>query len=101
VRRLDQNAGPVAGVGLTTARAAAVQVQQHLQRLLNYGMGLPALDVDHETHSAGFMLEPRIVKTLFGRRTGPGHATATAIDVCSIRHSQESQISRQTVTKVA
>jgi hypothetical protein len=46
------------------------------------------------------MLEPRIVKTLFGLRTGPGDATATAIDICAIRHSQENQISRQTVTKV-
>ena len=45
MRRLDQNARPVAGVGLATARAAVIQVQQHLQRLLNNGMGLPALDV--------------------------------------------------------
>ena len=71
VRQLDQNAGAVAGIGLATAGAAVVQVQQHLQGLLNDGVGLPALDVDHEAHAAGLVLELRIVQALLGRRSCP------------------------------
>jgi hypothetical protein len=71
-----------------------IQVQQHLQRLLDNRMGLPALDVDHEPHTAGFMLELRVIKTLFDRGAGPGHAISTSLNVCSIRHSQENQNSR-------
>ena len=97
VRGLNENARAVAGVGLATAGAAVVQVQQHLQRLLNNRVGLPALDVDHEPHATGFMLEPRVVKTLLGRE-GPSCCARlrSAFNVCSNRHFQEIRISRLT-----
>jgi hypothetical protein len=76
-----------------------IQVQQHLQRLLNDGMGLPPFDVHHEADAAGLVLEPRIIKPLFARG-GPARAIATALRLCSIRHVQEIYISRLTATKV-
>ena len=99
MRRLDENARTVTGIGLATARAAVIQVQQHLQRLLNDGMGLPALDIDHEPHAAGLVLELRVVKTLFGRRTGSLRLTAIAFALCSNRHFSEIGISTLILTK--
>ena len=89
VRRLDENARAVAGIGLATAGAAVIQVQQYLQRLLNDGMGLPALDVDHEAYAAGLMFKLRVVQALFGRRTGLGRALAIASTVCLNCHAKE------------
>ena len=100
VRRLDEDARAVAGVGLAAARAAVVQVQQDLQGLLNDGMGLPALDVGHESHAAGLVLELRVVQALFGRRAGPLRPAALALAVCSNRHVEENQISTLNLTKV-
>ena len=100
MRWLDQNASAVAGIGFATARAPVIQIQKHLQRLLNNGVRLPALDVDHEPHTAGFVLKTRIVKALPDRRTGPLRATAMALMLCSNRHVREMQIPKLTVTKV-
>jgi hypothetical protein len=44
-----------------------IQVAQHLEGLLQDAMGLAALDVHHETHAAGLVFEPWIVKTLLFR----------------------------------
>ena len=61
---LDQDASAIAGVGLAAAGAAVIQVHQHLQRLLDDGVGLPALDVNHKANAAGLVLELRVVQTL-------------------------------------
>jgi len=68
VGHLHQDPRPVARVRLGTARAAMLEVAQDLERLLDDGMRLFALDVDHKTHAARFMLEAWIVKSLFQRR---------------------------------
>ena len=83
VRRLDENARAVAGIGLATARATVIQVQQDLQRLLNDGMGLPPLDVHHEADAAGLVLELRIVKPLFARG-GPARANRDLLFVSAL-----------------
>ena len=67
VRRLHEDARAVAGVGLAAARAAMVEVQQHLQRLLDNGVRLFALHVDDKADAAGVVLELRIVKPLLWR----------------------------------
>jgi hypothetical protein len=53
-----------------------VQIQEHLKRLLDDGVGLPALDVDDKSHAARFVLELRIVQTLLPRQPRQGVATA-------------------------
>jgi hypothetical protein len=44
-----------------------IQIQQHLQGLLDDGVGLFALDINDETYAAGFVFELRIVKPLLWR----------------------------------
>ena len=56
VRHLDQDAGPVAGFRVTATSPPVSQVYQHLQRLVDYRVGLDALDVCHHPHTAGVML---------------------------------------------
>jgi hypothetical protein len=68
---LHQNARAVAGVRLGTARAAVLEVAQNLKCLLDDGMRIFALDIDHKTHTARLMLESRIIKPLLGRRHYP------------------------------
>ena len=86
MRHLDENARAVAGIGLAAAGAAVVQVQQHLQGLLDDRVGLPALDVDDEPDAAGLVLELRVVKALFGRGMGPRRLAAIIFTVRSDRH---------------
>ena len=97
VRGLDEDARAVPGIGLASARAAVIQIQQGLQGLLNDAVGLAALDVGHESHTAGLMLELRVVQTLFGRRAGPPRLTSFSLAVCSNRHVQEMQISKLSI----
>ena len=77
MRHLDEHARAVAGVGLAAARAAMVEVPQHLDRLLQDVVRFAALDVDDEADAAGLVLEPRIVKTLLCRL--PRAATRVAL----------------------
>ena len=42
----------------------------YLERLLNYPMALAPFDVDYESNTTRFVLELRIVKALFWRKTG-------------------------------
>ena len=83
---LDQDARAVAGVGLAAAGAAVVQVQQDLQRLLDDRVGLPALDVDHEAHAAGVVLELRVIKPLSDQGTSPWRPTVFVSTVHFRRH---------------
>ena len=73
VRRLNQDARAVAGVDLTAARAAVIQVEQHLQRLPDNRVGFLPLHVDHETHAAGlvFKLRDRKVLVSAGQQAAP------------------------------
>jgi hypothetical protein len=68
VRRLDQNAGAVARVRLAPARAAMLQVDEHLHRLAHDCIRLASLDVDDEADATGVALVIRVVETLPGRR---------------------------------
>jgi hypothetical protein len=74
-----------------------LEVAQHLERLLDDGMRLFALDVDHKAHTARFMLEAWIVKSLFRWRAGlrprpvvvslrcfTGHFPAIIVSSCSL-----------------
>ena len=82
VRRLNQDAGAVAGVRLTTAGAAVQQVDEDLQSLLDDTVRAAALDIDDEPHTAGVMLVARIVQADgIGRaesRGLVGHGTASS-----------------------
>jgi hypothetical protein len=70
VGHLQQDARAVAGVRLGPARAAVLEVAQHLERLLDDGVRFFALDVDHKAHPARIMLEAWVIKSLFRRRAG-------------------------------
>jgi hypothetical protein len=70
VGRLDENARPIAGVGLATTSAPVIEIQQYLQRLLNDAVRFTALYIDNKPHAAGFMLKSRMIQALWFRRTG-------------------------------
>jgi hypothetical protein len=74
-----------------------LEVAQHLERLLDDGVRLFALDVDHKADTARFMLEAWIVKSLFRWRDGlhprrvfgslscfTGHFLAIIVAFCSL-----------------
>ncbi len=63
---LNQDAGAVAGVDLAPARAAVLQVDQHLQRLTDDRVRAPALDISDEPDAAGIVLMSWIVETTSG-----------------------------------
>ncbi len=86
VRRLDEDAGPVARIGLAAARAPVVQVQQRLKRLPDDAMRPAALDIDDETDSAGFVLELRVIKARSGRQPGPPGLAFLVLTVSSTAH---------------
>ena len=71
VRRLDENARAIAGIGFAAASAAMIEIQEHFQGLLNDRMRFPALDIDNEPDSARFVLKLRIVQALFGGQPRP------------------------------
>ena len=52
MRDLQQDAGAVAGVRLRTARAAMIQVRQHVKRVVEQRARFAALDVDNEADAA-------------------------------------------------
>jgi hypothetical protein len=62
IRRLDQDAGAVAGIRLTAARAAVLQVDQHLQAARDYRMGSAACDIDDEPDAARVVFEGGVVQ---------------------------------------
>ena len=87
VRRLDEDAGAVAGIGFAAAGAAVLQVMQDLDGLLNDVVRLAALDVDDEADAAGVVLELRIVKPLLGRWTEPPRLLTIICHVVFTTHS--------------
>jgi hypothetical protein len=67
VRDLKQHARPVARVGFAAACAAMLQIQEHLNRLIDNPARAPTLNVDDEAQTARVMLEPRVVESLLRR----------------------------------
>jgi len=61
VRRLNQNACPIARVRLAAASAAVIQIQQYFQRLLDDRVRLASLDIDDKSDAARFVFELWIV----------------------------------------
>ena len=69
---LDQYARAVAQQGVGPHRAPVVEVDQDLQALGDDVVGLRALDVGDEADAAGVVLMPRVIQTLFRRRSHTG-----------------------------
>ena len=67
MRDLQQNAGAVAGVFFTAARAAVIEIFQHCKRLLDDLVGPFTFDIDHEPNAAGVVFKLRIVEALLRR----------------------------------
>jgi hypothetical protein len=64
VRQLQEDAGAVPGVLLGSRRAAVLEVDEDLERLLDDRVRLSTLDVDDEPEATGVVLVPGIVEAL-------------------------------------
>src|SRR5207302_10182001 len=69
VRRLQEDAGTVAGFLLGSRRAPVLQVAEDPERLDDDVVRRAALDVDDESEAAGIVFERRVVEALSGRRS--------------------------------
>src|SRR5262245_26682014 len=67
MRHLHENAGAVAGVSLTAACPAVLEVFQNLERFGNDVVRLARREIGDEADAARIVLVPRIVQPLFGR----------------------------------
>jgi hypothetical protein len=76
VRHLHEDAGAVAGVLLAAAGPAVLQVQQHLDRLVDDRVRATPVSVDHEADAAGVVLEAGVVQPLRARTFGVCHLRA-------------------------
>ncbi len=85
VGHLYQNPGAVPGVYFAPARAAVVKIQEDGQGLGDDFVGLPAFDIDNESHAARIMLELRIIKALFGRQPDRFHFVVLLLSISSHR----------------
>ena len=68
--KLQENPGPIPGVGLRPHRSPVGQVHQDRQPLLHNGMGLGALHMNNKSHPTGIVLKLGMVKTLGLGRMG-------------------------------
>ncbi len=89
VRRLDENARAIAGVGLAAASAAMVEIQENLKCLADDRVRLLAFDIDDEADPAGFVFEAWIVQALLWRRTGQCRPAGVLLLLCVVNHLQE------------
>ena len=64
IGRLNQDAGAVTGVGLAAARAAVLQVDEHLEAALDDGVRTLSLYIDDEADAARVVLEARVIQAL-------------------------------------
>ena len=78
MRHLDEHASAVAGVRLTAAGAAVIEIAQHLDGLLQDAVGLAALHVHDEADTARLVFEPGIVQALLLWLSGPTAWTSVA-----------------------
>ena len=77
VGHLHEDARAVARVGFASAGAAVLEVDEHLHRLADNGVGAMALHVHHEANAAGVVLGARVVQTLSRRAdSGPSRAAS-------------------------
>ena len=60
VRRLNQNAGAVAGARIGADRAAMFEVEQDRQRVFDDLVRLAGLDIGNESDTAGILFQRRI-----------------------------------------
>lgn len=68
IGHLDQDAGAVTGVGLGTAGAAMIEVEQDFEPAAHDVVRTAALDVGQKAHTARIVLEGGVVQALFARR---------------------------------
>ena len=61
MRHLQKDTGSVARVLLAATGAAMLEIQEHLNRLLDYLVGSLPLDIDNKARSARIVLVARIV----------------------------------------
>jgi len=73
VRRLQEDAGAVAGVLLGAGSAAVLEVEQHLERFHHDVVRRAALDVGDESEATGVVLECRVVESLRWRKSHRFH----------------------------
>src|SRR6185437_5724685 len=77
MRHLNEDAGPIARIGLAAAGTAVVEVTQDLNGLLQNAVGFTPLHIDDEAHAAGLVFVPGVIKTLLSRL--PGGASRKAL----------------------
>ena len=75
IRHLDQDAGAVAGVRFAAARAAVLQVDQHLETARDDGVRAAAGDVYDEPDATGIVFERRVIQTVPLRRIAVSFGT--------------------------
>ena len=73
VRDLEQDAGPVTGVGLGSRRPSVLQVAERTHGELDDPPGGAPLDVHDERNTAGVVFEPRVVEPGRARLPGAHH----------------------------
>ena len=66
MRRLDQNAGAVAGIGFAAARAAMFQIDQDLEGVADNRMRALSLDVHDEADATGVVFRAWVIEALRG-----------------------------------
>ena len=74
MRDLEENAGPVAGIGFAAAGAAMAKVQENRQCLMDDLMRSFAFDIDDKTHTAAVFFVCGVIETLLGRKPWFDHA---------------------------
>ena len=67
VRHLQQHARAVAGLRVCACRAAMFEIAQHLKSALEDVVRSHTLDIGDKPHTAGFVLETRVVQPLLGQ----------------------------------
>ena len=73
IGNLHQDAGTIAGEGVSTHSAAVGEVPQDTQTLLDDFVALPSLDVGHKAYATGVMLIGRVIQALSWRQGAVRH----------------------------
>src|SRR5262245_39046959 len=68
IRGLNEDAGAIARVGLTAARAAMLKVDEHLEPALDDGVRTESFYIDDEADAACVVLEAGVIQALGLRR---------------------------------
>ena len=84
IGRLNQDAGAVARVGFAAARAAVLEVDEHLEPALDDGVRSHALDVDDEPDAAGVVFVAGVIQALGLRRRQMNRMSHSCVLVHSV-----------------